>query len=175
MNSRKIATAASNHKKDKLSWAIRLRQKNRPKESLALLLDLVGHHPHDPQINYQCAWAHDVLGREKEAIPFYEKAIRRGLKGKDLEGALIGLGSSYRYLGQYEKAIKTLRRATAKFPGNGAAQVFLAMSLYNEGQHGQAIELLLKNLAETSSNPSIASYKRAILFYADKMGDIQRT
>ncbi|TCP68322.1 tetratricopeptide repeat protein [Baia soyae] len=57
-------------------------------------------------LDYVSAWSHDVLCLESEAIPYYERAIELGLsKEDDLEGALLGLGSTYRVLGQYEKSI----------------------------------------------------------------------
>jgi hypothetical protein len=47
--------------------------------------------------------------------------------------------------------------------------VFLAMALHNTGAHAQAFERLLRALAETSADASIQRYKRAILFYSDKL------
>ncbi len=73
-----------------------------------------------PQINYQCAWVHDLLGREHEAVPFYERAIEEGLTGEDLEGAMLGLGSTYRALGEYQRAVEALRGGTPRFPNNRA-------------------------------------------------------
>ena len=46
------------------------------------LLDLVAAYPDDAEINYQAAWVHDSLGREREAVPFYRRAIEQGLSGK---------------------------------------------------------------------------------------------
>ena len=154
---------------DQLALAIGLRQEGRVEESRELLLKLVAAHPDNPAINYQCAWSHDALGLERGAVPFYERAIAGGLAGEDLAGALLGLGSTYRCLGEYQQAIDTLRRGIAEFPGNRSFEVFLAMALYNVGQHAEAIERLLRALAETSADDSIRGYKRAILFYADKL------
>jgi tetratricopeptide (TPR) repeat protein len=156
---------------DQLALATRLRQEGRVEESRELLLKLVAAHPGDPVVNYQCAWSHDTLGLEREAVPFYERAIAGGLAGADLAGALLGLGSTYRCLGEYQQAIDTLRRGIAAFPGNRSFEVFLAMALYNVGQHAEAIERLLRALAETSADDSIRGYKRAILFYADKLDE----
>jgi tetratricopeptide (TPR) repeat protein len=155
--------------KDQLALAIRLRQEGQVEHSRELLLKLVAAHPDDPAVNYQCAWSHDTLGLEREAVPFYERAITGGLSGEDLAGVLLGLGSTYRCLGEYQRAIDTLRRGVAEFPDNRSFEVFLAMALYNVGQHAEAIEQLLRALAETSADDSIHDYKRAILFYADKL------
>ncbi|CAM5443694.1 Tetratrico peptide repeat group 5 domain-containing protein OS=Lysinibacillus sphaericus OX=1421 GN=LYSIN_00430 PE=4 SV=1 [Lysinibacillus sphaericus] len=77
-----------------LSRAIPLRNEEKKKESNHLLLKMVEQYPNNAFENYQCAWSFDVLGEESQAVPFYEKAIRQRLSGKESEGAFIGLGST---------------------------------------------------------------------------------
>lgn len=89
---------------EQLAIAIQLRTDNKKLESNQLLLKLVKEYPDDALVNYQCAWSFDVLGEELKAVPYYEKAITQGLSGTDLEGAFLGLGSTYRTLGEYEKS-----------------------------------------------------------------------
>ena len=151
---------------DTLEHAIRLREAGRLEEARDLLLKLSEGNPEDPAVNYQTAWVHDRMGREREAIPLYERAIERGLSGGDLEGATLSLGSSLRAVGDHAKAAEVLRAGVARSPRNRAMQVFLAMALHDLGDHAQAMEILLRNLAETSSDPEIAAYKEALSFYA---------
>jgi hypothetical protein len=47
-------------------------------------------------------------------------------------------------------------------------QVFLAMALHDLDEHDQAMEILLRNLAETSSDPEISAHKEALSFYANR-------
>jgi tetratricopeptide (TPR) repeat protein len=157
--------------RDELERAVYLRENGRAEEARELLLKLVAEKPGDPQINHHCAWVHDLLGREHEAVPFYERAIEEGLTGEDLEGAMLGLGSTYRALGEYERAVETLRGGTTRFPNSRAMQVFLAMVLYNTGEGREAVELLLRNLAETTGDGGISAYNRAILFYAGRLDE----
>ncbi len=157
--------------RNELERAVYLRENGRAGEARELLLKLAAERPDDPQVNYQCAWVHDLLGREHEAVPFYERAIEEGLTGGDLEGAMLGLGSTYRALGDYQRAVGTLRSGTTRFPNNRAMQVFLAMALYNAGECREAVELLLQNLAETTGDEEISAYKRAILFYASRLDE----
>ena len=98
------------HDRDLLAEAVAMREAGQVEEAKRLLLDLHTQSPDDPIINLQCAWAHDKLGLEAEAVPFYEAAVRLGLDGEDLRSALLGLGSTYRTLGRYDDALATLTR-----------------------------------------------------------------
>ncbi len=149
-----------------LALGIGLRARGRLERSRRVLLEMAKRYPGDPRVNYQCAWAHDVMGREGEAIPFYERAIRRGLAGRDLEGAFLGLGSSYRCVGEAGKAAAVLGRGAARFPSSRSLKVFLAMALHGQGRHDDALGILLRQLAETSSDPGISRYRKAISLYA---------
>lgn len=157
---------------DRLQEAIELRSRGQAEEARVILLDLVAAYPENAEVNYQTAWIHDTLGHEREAVPFYVQAIKQGLSDADLEGAYLGLGSTYRTLGEYQQAEETLRHGMARFPHNRAFQIFLAMTLYNLHQHHDAMELLLTNLAETTSDEAILSYQKAILFYAPQLDQI---
>lgn len=152
--------------------AIDLRKIGELEESNNILLKLVKVLPNDAFINYQCAWSFDVLGEETKAVPFYENAINLGLSGKDLEGALLGLGSTYRTLGLYEKSRVVLIKGIDLFPNNRAIQVFYSMTLYNLNEHDKAMELLLNCLADSTTDTEILSYKKAINFYSDKLDQV---
>ena len=157
---------------EKLASAIRLRESEKHGEARQLLLELHSEFPEDPQINYQCAWIHDLLGLEREAIPFYEKAIQTGLSGDDLKSALLGMGSTYRCIGEYQLSIETFQHALTLFPNSHEFNVFLGMAYYNIGEHSKAMELLLNSLASTSSDEGVLRYQRAIRFYSDKLNQI---
>ena len=157
---------------EKLASAIHLRESENYEEARQLLLALHSEFPDDPQVNYQCAWIHDLLGLEREAIPFYEKAIQTGLNDEDLKSALLGMGSTYRCIGEYQKSIDTFQHARALFPDSHEFNVFLGMAYYNIGEHAKGMELLLNSLADTSSDEGILSYRRAIRFYSDKLNQI---
>lgn len=152
-----------------LQQAIRLREEGHVQQANDMLLDLLEARPDHAQLNYQCAWSFDVMEKESEAIPYYEQAIKLGLSGEDLEGALLGLGSTYRTLGDYEQSKSTFLKGIELFPDNRAIQVFYAMTLYNLNEHGKAMELLLTCLAETSNDAEIISYKKAIDFYSGQL------
>lgn len=155
----------------RLKDAMELRGAGHHKQSIDVLLKLINDYPNDAQINYQCAWSFDLLGEEEKAVPFYEKAIRLGLHGADLEGALLGLGSTYRTLGRYQDAKETFQKGINHFPGNHAMKTFYAMVLYNLNEHQAAMEILLHTLLETTSDNDILAYRKAIEFYSDKLDE----
>ncbi|THA71593.1 tetratricopeptide repeat protein [Streptomyces sp. A0958] len=159
-------------KNDLLTAAVRLREKGHPEEARKQLLTLAADHPHDAQVAYQTAWVHDVLGLEAEAVPHYERSLgAEGLAAEDRRGAFLGLGSTYRILGRYADAVSTLGRGLAEFPEDGAMQTFLAMSLFNTDHHHDAMQILLKIITTTSSDPHIRQYRRAIEHYAQDLNE----
>jgi len=109
---------------------------------------------------------HDRAGREREAVPKYLEAIGAGLDDPELAGALHGLGSTYRALGRYDEAEATLREGMARFPDDATFAPFLAMTLYNLGRAREAVVLLLTTLVDTTGDPRINAYERAIRLYA---------
>lgn len=131
---------------------------------------LLRSNPNDPDVNYQMAWTCDFMGKESEAVPFYEKAIANGLK-EGRSGAMLGLGSTYRCLGEYEKSLGVFDLAVKEFPENRSLKVFRALTLYNLGRSEESVSQLLVQLIETTSDESIRSYDRALRFYSDKLNE----
>jgi tetratricopeptide (TPR) repeat protein len=157
---------------EKLASAVKLRETEKHAEARQLLLELHAEFPNDAQVNYQCAWIHDLLGLERAAIPFYQKAIQEGLNGDELKSALLGMGSTYRCLGEYQKSIETFQQALTLFPASHEFKVFLAMAYYNINEHSKAMELLLNSLVNTTKDEGILRYQRSIRFYSDKLNQI---
>lgn len=126
-------------------------------------------HPNAAEIAYQLAWTFDVLGREADALPHYERAIALGLPSNELAGALLGLGSTLRSLGQLERSAEVLRSGQVQFPENREFDVFLALTLHDQGNHAEATRLLLTTIADTSGDPGLTAYQRAIRHHAGKL------
>ncbi|AWV32942.1 hypothetical protein CD191_10100 [Paenibacillus odorifer] len=157
---------------DKLKAAVALRNAGKAEEAKMMLFELYEQNAGDAELLYQLAWTHDVLGLERAAVPFYEKSLALGLPSEQRVGALLGLGSTYRTLGEYEKSKGLLMQAVQEYPENKEFRAFLAMTLHNLGEHSQAMELLLKLLAETSADEGIRSYSKAISYYSDKLEQV---
>ena len=87
-----------------LKQAIKLRNEKYA-QSKEMLIGLTNF-TKDAEVLYQCAWIHDVMGLETEAVPYYEQAIANGLDGESLCGAYIGLGSTYRCIGNMKRQLQ---------------------------------------------------------------------
>ncbi|MFJ6348030.1 tetratricopeptide repeat protein [Streptomyces sp. NPDC092046] len=175
-STREEASPGTRERDALLAEAIGLRERGSREEARDRLLVLSARHPDDPEIAYQTAWAHDVLGLEAEAVPYYEKALAAGAEGLGAEerrGVFLGLGSTYRILGRHEAAVATLRRGTEEYPEDGSLRAFLAMALYNTGRHHDSTRILLRLLAQTSTDPFVREYREAIEYYAEDLDRVE--
>lgn len=111
---------------------------------------------------YQLAWCCDAQGKEAEAAPCYERALALGLAEASLRGALLGLGSTYRWLKQPEQAIATLERGVAAFPDDWSLKVFRALAWHQGGRSDEAVASLLEALAATSGDAQVRAYAKAL-------------
>jgi tetratricopeptide (TPR) repeat protein len=138
-------------------------------EVLPRLQALDARHPNVAEIAYQLAWTCDVLGREADALPYYEKAVALGLPDNELAGALLGLGSTLRHLGQFERSASVLRSAQLQFPNNREFDAFLALTLHADAKPGEALRIALEALCDTSEDQGIRAYQRAIRHAVSKL------
>ena len=99
----------------------------------------------------------------------YEKAVALGLPPNELSGALIGLGSMLRTLGQLERSAEVLRSGKAQFPDNAEFDAFLALTLHASGKHADALQLALNTLCDTTDDPGLTAYQRAIRHAAGRL------
>jgi tetratricopeptide (TPR) repeat protein len=154
---------------DRLALAERLYAEREFEQARPLLLELRAEQPGDPRVAVLTAWTHDSLGLEEDAAEHYEAALANGLAGDDLRGALLGLGSTYRTLGRDEDAERIFRRGLEEFPDFRPYRVFRAMLQYNRGEARDAVRELIEVLVETTSDPAVQRYERALRGYAEDL------
>lgn len=157
--------------KTMLTKAIQLIKNKEYNNAQTLLLELLQKNPHDAEANFYCASTYDAIGLEREAIPYYEKAIANGIDGEYLQQTYIQLGSSYRALGEYEKAKQIFEKGIEQFPDNLALQTFLAMTLYNLREDKKAMTILLHVVVKSSSDSWIEKYRNALQFYSEHLDE----
>lgn len=155
-----------------IARARELRQADELEESQALLLELLNQYPKDPLVLYEVGGSYDVLGEEKQAIPYYRHAVAAGLDGADLQECLVCLGSCQRNIGDFAEAVETLQTAVKKFPDDNSGKVFLALAYYSDAQEDKAVQLLIDVLLKTTSDEQILAYSDALDFYKDHLDDV---
>ena len=155
--------------KDELDAIVGARAHGQSREILPRLKKLDAQHPNVAEINFQLAWTCDVLDRAADALPYYEKAIALGLPPNELSGALLGLGSTLRALGQLDRSAEVLRSAKLQFPDNPEFDAFLTLTLHAQGRHAEALRLALETLCATTDDPGLTAYQRAIRHAASKL------
>ncbi|MFN8550981.1 MAG: tetratricopeptide repeat protein [Candidatus Obscuribacterales bacterium] len=112
-----------------------------------ILVQLCVDNPDNATYQYRAACVHDGLGLEKEALPYYQEAFKLGgLSNEDLEGAYVGLGSTYRVLGYFAKSAEVLIEGSKRFPNSQCMKIFEAMTLHESGRHNLAVAMLLLRL-----------------------------
>ena len=115
---------------------------------------------------FQIACAHDRRGEEAEAIPHYRRALELGLDEADARGAMLGLGSSLRNIGEHAEAVQVLEEAVVRFPDYPALRAFLALARHSAGLGALAVADLIE-LAIGSAD--LDGYERALAFYVDEL------
>jgi tetratricopeptide (TPR) repeat protein len=149
-----------------------LRREDELDASQELLLGLLAEHPKDPLVLYEVGGSYDIMGEEKEAIPYYQKAIKAGLDGEDLQECLVCLGSSHRNVGNFTEAVETLEKVVDQFPDDNSGKVFLALAYYSDGREDEAVRLLLELLLETTNDQNILDYADPLDYYKDNLDEV---
>ena len=115
---------------------------------------------------FERAAAHDRAGREAEAIPEYEEALRLGLPDATRRKAMLGLGSSFRNVGRHDDAVAVLDGACAQFPDDHALRAFRALALWSAGRCDEALGDTLLLVAE---EVELGGYEFALRAYAGEL------
>ncbi|APS33988.1 MULTISPECIES: tetratricopeptide repeat protein [Serratia] len=143
-----------------------LKTQGRYQEATALAQRQLAAEPEAAMLHFQLACLYDVQGLEQQAIPCYLAALARDLPSAQRREAWLGLGSTYRALGEYPASLRAFDDGLTEFPHANELMLFRAMALYNLGENKRAVADLLLLLADTSSDPDIRGYQRAIRHYA---------
>jgi tetratricopeptide (TPR) repeat protein len=155
--------------KQELDAIVGARHGGRADHVTDLLCKLDARFPNVAEIHYQLAWSLDTHGKPSDALPHYEKAVALGLGPNEHANALIGLAVVLRTLGQSARAAEVLRSGQLQFPDNREFEVFLALALHDLGDHAESLRLALTALCDTTEDPGLTAYQRALRFAAARL------
>ncbi|WP_159437296.1 tetratricopeptide repeat protein [Alicyclobacillus vulcanalis] len=126
-------------------------------------------HPSSARAKFELARALDYLGREAEAIPLYEEAVRLGLSAEYHAYALLQLGSSLRNVGRVDEAVQVLIDAQRRYPELPSISMFLGLSLYSQGNKSEALKIVMRAMLQYVQSSDIERYREAIISYIDEI------
>ncbi|MCB0377066.1 MAG: tetratricopeptide repeat protein [Bdellovibrionales bacterium] len=98
----------------------------------------------------QVGHIYEVLGKNQEAIQFYQKVVGAGGSEKDIAESQFSLGEIYFKQRKYSQALPYYQKAlkNSAFHRRGLASFRLAWCQYNSGQIAQAVQGLEKILTD---------------------------
>jgi tetratricopeptide (TPR) repeat protein len=137
----------------------RIHQEIRAARGLRQLATLRRRYPRVAAVWLESGFALDRLGREQQAIPFYEQALRLGLDGPLLRDALICLGSSLRTAGRARDALRRFQQARRRFPNDVVVELFLALGYHDMRRETDALRLTALACLRESVNSGLAPFR----------------
>lgn len=150
----------------------KIRKEGASEKAYTELLSALEKQPSSASLNYLAACICDAERTEGEAVSFYHKALEYGLSGWDRKDAYLGLGSTYRSMGEYKKAEEIFQMGIKEFPDYRPYQVFLALNENNQKNSDESIRLLLEELVQTTNDLHIKKFKRALQFYSTRLHEV---
>lgn len=116
---------------------------------------------------FEYANALDFAGKEIDAIPLYQKAIKSGLSGKMKTQAEIQLASSLSVTGKNADAIAILSRVQED-TGDPAAMVFLCIAMFRSGEIKKPLKAALSFIL-SMNNGLLPEYSKILSDYIDEL------
>ncbi len=105
---------------------------------------------------------HDRAGREAQAVPDYQQALKLGLEPADERTTLICLASSHRNLGDLAAARTIIKRARRKYPRDPVIEAFTALILLDDGEPRLAVRILGLALCASAAPGELAGFDHAL-------------
>lgn len=117
----------------------------------------------DAQIS--AAYARDQMGREQDAIRYYERAWALGIPTFERRNFLLGFGSTLRNVGRAREAVAILRDAVEEYPRSPELLAFLALALHSAGDSDLALATMLDAAFNVLGPEGFGPYSRALTEY----------
>jgi tetratricopeptide (TPR) repeat protein len=142
-------------------------------QGLEVLRERAEGNPDDAERWFVYGGALDFSDRPEEAIVAYGRVFDIGveaLPANDQPRIYVQAGSTLRNLGRIREARTLLTEGMRRFPSFRAIPAFLALVEVSDGEERAAVDLLFDALLlEESGDDSIATYRRALTWYAGNL------
>ncbi|GAB3543326.1 hypothetical protein GCM10027403_37340 [Arthrobacter tecti] len=115
-------------------------------DMVALMRELVSQCPYeDGRADYELGGAFDSVGREHDALEYYERALVKGLDPDRAAQMRIQHASTLRNVGRPDDAVAMLSDGQER---DDATAVFLALAMHSAGRKDEALSVALTALAD---------------------------
>ncbi len=126
-------------------------------------------HPRDPRLLFEWASALESAGQQQAAVLLFERALGARLREPHRHRAQLRAASSYRTLGDLERARELLDQVQSQQPGNVAATALRALTLLDSGQAALAVADLLDALLDHASDDDSTAYRQGLRAQAERL------
>jgi tetratricopeptide (TPR) repeat protein len=138
------------------------------KDAYDLLAPLVVKESSNAFVHLEMGLTYDAMGKEVEAIPYYERALSIGLPFEERCVAMLCLGSSYRNVGDVEKARQILAKAIDEFPDHIGLRCFYSLAQFSAGEAGKAVGTLMDAILHISPE-TVKPFYKGLLHYRQEL------
>jgi len=145
-----------------------LRLRDNLEEAYKTIIPYVELERDNPLVQFEMALIYDAMARETEAVPYYEHAISLGLPSGLKSSALLCLGSSYRNIGQIEKAKDILSNAIEEFQDHIGLRCFYALAQNSSGEPKKAARTLMDAILLISPE-SVKPFQKGLNRYREEL------
>jgi hypothetical protein len=111
------------------------------------------------------AYALDRSGREREAIPLYEVALRGRLKKEERIDAMICLASSHRVVGNVDTSLRWIETCARAAPDDAVVRLFQALAHLDRGDAVRGLSVLANALLDGVDMRRVTAYRPALSRY----------
>lgn len=122
-------------------------------------------HRDDVRAQLAAAYACDRIGREHEAVTYYDRAWQLGIPTDERPRFFVGYGSTLRNVGRIDEAVSRLTEATLEYPADLALLAFLALAQHSAGRFALSLSTLLEAALRAARPGSFGPYARALAEY----------
>lgn len=152
---------------DRIMTATSMMKEGKIREALRLLLTSLEGNQNSARLNFYIAVCYDAMSREKRAVPYYERALNLGLPDDNKHDAILGLGSTLRITGDYERSIEVLTDGLEKFPESTYMRLFRSLALFDAGRGEASVYDLFEIVREKLLNPGDGFYNSIVNYFKE--------
>lgn len=147
---------------DEIAKGYSILENGRREEAVKYFEELRARHISSARIWLHSAFVLDSVGKEADAIPVYETALKLGLRGRDARDAHVCLASSLRKVGRSREGLSRLGAVVGRFRQDVVMELFYALLASDNDRLHDAVHVLSRALLRESSEKDLGKYRAAL-------------